>query len=422
MADENLKNPGEFEKPSGLGAPKTDEPVIHVIPDRFYGAAAKGKLREPSAMPAAVPPGTSKPEVPKPQQPAKGKFPFVIILIIIILLGAAAVGAYFLFFAKKAVVCGDGTCAATESFDSCPDDCPEPPAQCGDGECERPENYSTCPQDCEAPKPICGDAKCETGEDFTSCPGDCENPEAQCGDGECEADKGETYESCLQDCLPPEPDQASDIDSDGLTDDEEQLVYKSDPNRSNSDGDSYVDLNEVLNLFDPAKPDPAMLVDSPNIVVYGNADFGVEIYRPKSWSVREIVAERTVHFTAPTGEMVKVSTYDKEDGQSLMDWYLERPTNGIADGQVEQGTNKKGYEQIITANRRTVYVANGNTVVELKYDLAGQLEIRYRVTLTMMANSLVISEAALADTSAPLVETGPTLPVSGEPVEEPPVE
>lgn len=411
MAEDIAKRTEGFEKPSGADPRKGEETVIHVIPERFYGAPVKGKMREPSVSSPVAPAGPSKPEGPKPEKRPK-RFPIVIFVIFVLLLIGGGVAAYFLFFASEGEVCGNGICEATEDYDSCPADCPEPGPVCGDGKCEAPENYNTCPQDCKPPT-VCGDGKCEEGEDYRSCPGDCEPPTPVCGNGKCEEELGETYKECPLDCMAPEPDQASDTDSDGLTDTEELIIYKSDPNKSNSDGDSFVDLNEVLNLFDPAKPDPALLIDNPGITTYSNTDYGIELYRPKSWSVREIVAERSVHFTTSTGEMIKVSIFNKKADQDLMDWFLDQPLDGIT-GPVESGMSKKGYEQIISANRRTVYVTDGTTVVVLKYDLVDQLEIRYRVTLTMMANSLTITAKAPAEAPAEPVDTGPALPVAGE--------
>ncbi len=410
MAEDTAKKPGEFEKPAGMDAVKGDEPVIHVIPDRFYGGSAKGKMHDPTTLP---PPPSAAPTASGPGQPGKParKFPLAIVIIVLLVLIGGGAAAYFLFLQPQGEICGNDICASEEDFDSCPQDCPEPGPVCGDGRCEPPENTTSCRQDCR-PATVCGNGECEEGENFGSCPGDCEPPVAVCGNGLCEEDLGEDYKVCPQDCVAPEPAQAPDTDSDGLTDDEEQLIYGSDPNRSNSDGDSYVDLNEVLNLFDPAKHDPAALIDNPGVAAYANTDYGIELYRPTAWTVREIVSERTVNFTAPTGEVFEVTIFTKAEDESLMDWYLDQPLDGIT-GQVESGENKKGYEQVISANRRVVFVSNGNTIVSLKYELQDQLEIRYRVTLTMMANSLTITGTAPIEAPAESASSESNLPVSG---------
>ncbi|MBU1915961.1 hypothetical protein KKC47_02430, partial [Patescibacteria group bacterium] len=276
-----------------------------------------------------------------------------------------------------------------------------PPPVCGDDKCEKSENHFSCPDDCEPPPPVCGDRSCEAGETFESCPKDCEPPPPVCGDDKCEENRGETFANCPQDCEPPPPEQALDTDSDGLTDVEENEIFGSDPNSANSDGDSYVDLNEVLNLFDPAKRDPARLIDNPGITVYRNEDYGIQMYRPKSWNVRDIPAEQTVQFTSATSENIKVTLYRKSPQESLADWFAKAPIEGLVKvDRFENLINRKGYEQIITPDRRTVFVSNDGMVVGLTYDLASELKIRYRVTLSMMANSLeFIGEAKIIEPS-----------------------
>lgn len=44
--------------------------------------------------------------------------------------------------------CGDASCNDTETFNTCPQDCPLPPEHCGDNICNGVETFSTCPQDC----------------------------------------------------------------------------------------------------------------------------------------------------------------------------------------------------------------------------------------------------------------------------------
>ncbi|MFH1047756.1 MAG: hypothetical protein V1738_05620 [Patescibacteria group bacterium] len=415
MADENQLF--GLDRPAGASAtPAKENQEIHVIPDEFYGAQAKHRpvLVKPELQPAGSPVSVASDTAAKPaeSEPKKKNVMVIIVILIIILslLGGAAY--YFLVFSKRTVKCGDGTCSPTENHNSCPQDCEPSPAVCGDGTCETPENHISCPKDCEPPPPECGDGACDVEESFETCPKDCEPPPVQCGDGKCEENRGETYKDCPSDCVPPPPGQASDKDSDGLTDAEETEIFGSDPNKVNSDGDSYVDLNEVLNLFDPSKPVPAQLIDNPGIALYRNEIFGVELLRPAAWGVRDVPTERTVRFTSPTGENVRLTIYNKPADVSLMDWLQNAPIEGASSlTSVERLLNKKGYEQIITSDRRTIFVANNGVVVGFTYELADQLEIRYRVTLSMMANSLeFISEPQNTSTEEPTDST--SLPLS----------
>ena len=46
MAEEEKKPPAELEKPAGAAKPPKEELDIHVIPDEFYGAALKKKVKK----------------------------------------------------------------------------------------------------------------------------------------------------------------------------------------------------------------------------------------------------------------------------------------------------------------------------------------------------------------------------------------
>jgi hypothetical protein len=107
--------------------------------------------------------------------------------------------------------CGDGACEESETFLTCPDDCP---ASCGDGACNNEETPVSCQADCPPAcpdgycshdetasscagdcLPLCGDDACTHDEDAAACPDDCP---ASCGDDECSL--GETPATCPRDC------------------------------------------------------------------------------------------------------------------------------------------------------------------------------------------------------------------------------
>lgn len=366
------ENPNELMKPAGA-APSGDEPVIHVIPEKFYGAALRKKL--PKAMPAPA-------AAPQPQQPAapkkQGKTAmFVAIAVLLLLVGSAA--AYFLLGTKKpapapvavvntappAPVCGDAKCdTPSETYENCKADCPPPPPVCGDRQCDvATENYNTCPADCAPPAPVCGDKKCE--------------------------EPTESLISCPEDCKKPEPKAGADADADGLTDEEETQLYHTNPNDPDTDKDSFIDNNEVLKLFDPAKPTPAMLRDNPGLAIYDNSEQHYEVFRPTNWSVKEDDAtKKTVFFNAPTGETVTILITDKQPGQSLMDWYLAH-TPGVNSSQVTTYNTRQGYDAIISPDQFAHYVdLGGDRVASVTYDLGTRLEVQYKVTFQMMVQSL----------------------------------
>ena len=105
--------------------------------------------------------------------------------------------------------------------------------------------------------------------------------------------------------------------------------------------------------------------------------------------------------------------FTKQSETTLDDWLRSAPVGGVsAVGQAGRSINRHGYEQVTMSDRRTVLISDGMNVALLRYELEGQLEVRYRVTLSVMANSLTfITKPRPSIETVP--ETGPSFPVSG---------
>lgn len=196
--------------------------------------------------------------------------------------------------------------------------------------------------------------------------------------------------TCPEDCEAPEPTSGMDTDSDGLSNLEERTIYGTNSNLSNTDGDSFVDLNEVLNLFDPATPAPSLLKDNLGVTVYQDSDSTFEIFRPTSWSIRT-GDDGGVMFSASTGEFIQMLIEDIEEGQNLDDWYFDLAPD-VSSSEIESITTRQGYDEILSPNRMTAFVHAGDKVFVISYNLNDQLEIQYRVTFEMMVNSFRLLE------------------------------
>jgi hypothetical protein len=372
-----MATPTELEKPAGAQAPSANEPVIHVIPEKFYGAALKKKVGPmPPVQSGVTPPPPTGPVPPTP--PKKKKPVLLIVIIAVVLLGGGGAAAFFLLPKKKA--------PAPVAVNTAP-----PPPVCGDKKCDAPqETAASCSADCGPPPPVCGDDKCEEPKESPqNCSADCGPPPPVCGDNKCEA-PSETLESCAADCKPPEPTPGLDSESDGLTDLEEQEVFGTKIDDPNTDKDVYVDLNEALNLYDPATPAPSALKDNPKVATYSSTALGFTILRPATWNVREGTAEaKEVFFGAPSGEFIQVLMEEKAPGQSLMEWFLAQ-SPGVTSSQVELYKTRQGYDAILSPDRFTAYVAfNGDKVAVVSYNLGKQLQIQYKITFQMMIMSLM---------------------------------
>jgi len=394
METSNPQNPtGGLDKPAGApsGAPPS-EPVIHVIPEKFYGAATKMRVvakKEPPKPPPGPPPA---PGAAPPPRPRKSKLmPVLLIVGVVLLLGGGGAAYYFLVLAKKPAQ----QVAVNQNVNTAPK------PVCGDNKCDSSESSLTCPADCGPPKPVCGDNKCDSSEDFKGCPADCQ---------------------------PPEPKPGLDSDSDGVTDIEELNVYNTDPYIPDSDRDSFIDLNEILNLFDPAKPRPSMLRDNSGVTLYRNAELAFELLYPTRWTKRESSDQGTIFFTAPSGEFIQVLIEPNAEGESLMDWYLTQSPS-VRSSDVQIFKTPGGYDQILSPDRFTAFVASGHRIFVISYNLGAALEIQFKATFSMMVNSLKVTgdppvpQRAVAEEAPPAEEPAPESPPAEEPApESPPAE
>jgi hypothetical protein len=214
------------------------------------------------------------------------------------------------------------------------------------------------------PAPVCGNGTCETGENSTNCPADCPPSPP----------------------TPPVVVSASDQDKDGLTDEEEK-IYTTGVSNPDSDGDSYVDGLEVINLYNPIGFAPVRIVDSGLVEVYNNPTFNYSIFYPKTWISRALdETNREVLFTSATGEFVQVIVQENPEKISVLDWYLKQNPNVTA-AQVGTVVTKTGLQGIRSPDGLTVYFGNGDYIFAVAYQIGNRTEVNFETTFEMMVRS-----------------------------------
>lgn len=180
-----------------------------------------------------------------------------------------------------------------------------------------------------------------------------------------------------------------DSDSDGLTDVEENTIYRSNPYSPDTDGDKFLDGNEVFHLYSPIAVTPATLMDSGLVQTYQNQNFGYSLWYPASWvAVPKDTETREVDFTAPSGESIIVTVISNSDNKSLQDWYLANIPNAKPD-DIKPIDTKAGQSGIQSEDRLTAYFSKDGNIFEIKYNLGSQCTIEFRSTFGMMVRSLV---------------------------------
>lgn len=184
----------------------------------------------------------------------------------------------------------------------------------------------------------------------------------------------------------------SDADADGLSDHEE-VAFQTDPTRPDTDGDGFLDGNEVFNLYNPAAPPPVTLLESGIVKLYRNASFGYTFYYPTLWSTSSTIDGSRVSFKAqaPDADSINVTVMETGADVSLRSWYLSQyPQADI--NALQSYTSKQGYQGLQDSERLNTYIKKDKKVFIINYDLGGpdKTVVWYRALYGMMLNSLKI--------------------------------
>lgn len=109
-----------------------------------------------------------------------------------------------------------------------------------------------------------------------------------------------------------------DSDSDGLVD-EEEVVLGTNLQLADSNGNSYSDLTEINNNYNPAAT--GKLSENVNLTFYINKTIGYKHLAPKNWLAKSLNSDSTITFTAPDDSIIQISVQDNTERQSILGWY-----------------------------------------------------------------------------------------------------
>jgi len=109
-----------------------------------------------------------------------------------------------------------------------------------------------------------------------------------------------------------------DSDADGLND-EEELVLGTNAQLADSNNNTYSDLIEINNSYDPAGK--GKISGNVNLTKYINKTIGYEILYPKKWTQKSLNDDSTIIFTAPDDSIIQISVQENLERQSILGWY-----------------------------------------------------------------------------------------------------
>jgi hypothetical protein len=393
--------------PAGSPAPvKPEELEIHTIPDQYYGVALKAKVVEEKKQ---------APQTPAAPVRHPSRLPIVIVVVLLIL----GIAGGFVYFNQELLFPRPTT--PTPVVQTPP--LPKPTAPTGTAATStNPQSVLVSWTDTssnesgfrverrqgEAPfAPVTNLPPNSTSFlDVSVTPKTTYSYRVRAVNVTGESDPSPEVSATTPDVPPPAPEAPKlppaglDSDSDGITDLEESL-YGADVRNPDTDGDGFLDGNEVFHLYNPSGKAPAKLLELALIKTI-ESPIGWVMGVPSGWKVSQTGSRATID--SGHGETFSVTVEENAAKKPVLDWYLETHP-GVTAAQVLQYRSKGGYVGIIGVDQLSTYIPWGDRVFTFTYNLNGQPFINYRTTYSMMLNSLMLS-------GMPQVST----PVSGEPL------
>jgi len=177
-----------------------------------------------------------------------------------------------------------------------------------------------------------------------------------------------------------------DLDSDGLTDAEEEL-FNTASGIWDTDGDGYYDGQEVINLYNPKGIAPVKLIDSGLVKEYINPIWKYRVYYPTGWEIGVVDSHADqVLFSSATGDFVEISSFIKKEQETFEDWFA-RKAIGQKFSELQKFTNRFEENGEKRKDDLVAYFVQGNNIYILIYHPGTTGFIPFRHVMEIMYKS-----------------------------------
>lgn len=188
---------------------------------------------------------------------------------------------------------------------------------------------------------------------------------------------------------PSETDElqmGEDRDNDGLTDAEEDLLGTN-KDLADSDNDSYVDVEELQNLYNPAGSDK--LVDSPKISSYLDPINHYSLLYPNTWQ-KTIPQQDSVMWQSADNQFIQIVIMPNQAGQAVDGWYKKTfSQSALSDDALVSG---KTWQGVKSEDGLYYYLQglSGNAILIIQYYPGPAHLLNYPAVFSAMVASLII--------------------------------
>lgn len=191
---------------------------------------------------------------------------------------------------------------------------------------------------------------------------------------------------------PPEILPGKDTDSDGLSDREEAL-YGTDFRNPDTDGDTFLDGNEVFHGYNPLSSPPSTMLDAGMVDELIPSSGLYSVWYPRVWRTQEENGT-TVVSTSTSAQFVLHELQDVTEIEALL---LSHDPD-VDHTLMPETMTKQGYVMRYTENKLWAFVEIGSDVVAIEYRLENERYIDFLGTFQMMIHSFK------ANSSNPVME------------------
>lgn len=198
--------------------------------------------------------------------------------------------------------------------------------------------------------------------------------------------------------MPTVPLLGIDADQDGLTDLEERL-YSTKADTADTDADSFVDGDEIKNLYDPLRGEQSRLDVSGLVNTFTNQTYQYSHLYPSSWVAQSTDrTDREVMISSASGEFFTMTVQPNPNRLTPVDWYVSQAAPG-ADTSRLQSFSYDTWSGVMTEDSLNVYLTRNEgdpqkqtVMYVLKYNLNTKNELNFITTLQMMLRSFIFTD------------------------------
>lgn len=176
---------------------------------------------------------------------------------------------------------------------------------------------------------------------------------------------------------------AVDQDADGLTDEEEGL-FGADPAVADTDGDSYRDGDEVINLYDPLLKGSYKIFNSSSVATYVDKKYNFNIVYPASWEIKDFDDE--IIFQADNKDFFEIlvqpagGEYQDVEQWLSAEFAAEQPSN-------YEVIDISGEQMLLSPDKTRSYLLFGDYVYSFIYNIGLKNELTYPAVYLMFIKS-----------------------------------